>query len=60
MDKCYYPDYEEGGVIVDKHIFDKDGCCIICGEIKEMDDAFKDGRLLNEHTPRKKEKTNGT
>lgn len=28
---CVYPDWE-GGLIQGKHVFDKDGCCIICGE----------------------------
>ena len=27
---CVYPDWE-GGVIIGKHRFDKDGYCVICG-----------------------------
>lgn len=33
MRECYYPDWEEG-LIVGRHIFDKSGDCIICGEVK--------------------------
>ena len=34
MKDCIYPDWE-GGYIVSKHKFDKDGFCIICGYKKE-------------------------
>lgn len=33
---CWYPDYENGGFMVDKHIFDKNGWCIICGYNKHL------------------------
>lgn len=31
--KCQYPDWE-GGIIVGKHIFGKDGVCVVCGELR--------------------------
>lgn len=45
---CYYPDWE-GGIYKDKHIFDKEGWCIICGEptdsaLKKLEDEKE--RLL--------------
>ena len=37
-DECVYPDWE-GGFIYDKHKFDKDGFCAICGaSVFDMDD----------------------
>lgn len=35
MRECYYPDWEDG-FIVGRHIFDKKGFCIICGEQNKM------------------------
>lgn len=35
MSKCYYPDWE-GGIIVSKHAFDKDGLCSVRGELQDV------------------------
>lgn len=32
--KCHYPDWE-GGIILSKHAFGKDGFCNVCGELQE-------------------------
>jgi len=29
--KCYYPDWEGGIIASNKHIYGKDGYCIVCG-----------------------------
>ena len=33
--KCQYPDWE-GGIIPSKHVFGKDGICVVCGELQEQ------------------------
>jgi len=34
LGRCVYPD-GEGGFIIGKHSFDKDGYCIFCGEVAQ-------------------------
>jgi hypothetical protein len=33
--KCYYPDWESH-IVIDTHIFGKDGYCCICGNKQEL------------------------
>lgn len=33
--KCHYPDWE-GGIVLDKHTFGKDGICVACGELQDV------------------------